>query len=313
MSQRGEHGGARLLDGRAIAREMLGETARGLADLTASSGAVAQVRVVLVGGDAASAIYARRILDTATSVGAAGRLIALAEDADAANVRGTLEELSGDPDVTGVIVQLPLPPHLDISDVIGALDPAKDLDGIHPVNAGLVSRGGHAFAPSCAEAALQILKRSAIPLAGRPTVVIGRSNVVGKPAALLLIREHATVTVCHRQTRELEARIREAEVVVVAAGSPRLVRGHAVAPGAVVIDCGINVLSDGSVVGDVDLPTVRPVAGAVTSVPGGVGPVTNAVLMEHLARAARARHTAVAALPAPPSPPTPPPSALVPS
>jgi methylenetetrahydrofolate dehydrogenase (NADP+)/methenyltetrahydrofolate cyclohydrolase len=136
---------------------------------------------------------------------------------------------------------------------------------------------------------LQILKRSQIPLAGRSAVVIGRSNVVGRPAQLLLIEEDATVTICHRQTRDLDEQIRRAEIVVVAAGAPGLVRGHALQPGAVVIDCGINVLADGRVVGDVDLPSVLQVASAVTPVPGGVGPVTNAVLMQHLALAARAQ------------------------
>ncbi len=201
----------------------------------------------------------------------------------------TLETLSEDDTVAGVILQLPLPAGLQLASIIGALDPAKDLDGIHPVNAGLVSRRAGGFAPSCAEAALQILRRSAIPMAGRPAVVIGRSNVVGRPAQLLLIEEDATVTICHRRTRDLDAQIARAEIVVVAAGSPGLVHGSAVQPGAVVIDCGINVLADGRIVGDVDLPSVLPVAGAVTPVPGGVGPVTNAVLMEHLARAARAQ------------------------
>jgi methylenetetrahydrofolate dehydrogenase (NADP+)/methenyltetrahydrofolate cyclohydrolase len=198
-----------------------------------------------------------------------------------------LEALSADPVVAGVILQLPLPAGLQLGSVIGSLDPGKDLDGIHPLNAGLISRRAGGFAPSCAEAALQILRRSGIPLAGRPAVVIGRSNVVGRPAQLLLIEEDATVTICHRQTRDLDEQVRRAEIVIVAAGSPGLVHGASIRPGAVVIDCGINVLPDGRVVGDVDLPSVLPRASAVTPVPGGVGPVTNAVLMEHLVVAAR--------------------------
>jgi methylenetetrahydrofolate dehydrogenase (NADP+)/methenyltetrahydrofolate cyclohydrolase len=286
--ERGEEN-ARLLDGRAIAHAMLAETRREIAAIAASRGFAPEVRVVLVGDDPASALYARRIVRTAEGVGSCGRIEKLESGADAEAVRGALATASGDPAVGGVILQLPLPAGLPIADVIEALDPAKDLDGIHPLNAGLVSRRSGGFAPSCAEAALQILKRSDIPLAGRPAVVVGRSNVVGRPAASLLTDEDATVTVCHRQTRDLDAYIRDAEIVVVAAGSPGLVHGNAVQRGAVIIDCGINVLADGSVRGDVDFPSVLPVAGAITPVPGGVGPVTNAVLMEHLARAARAQ------------------------
>jgi methylenetetrahydrofolate dehydrogenase (NADP+)/methenyltetrahydrofolate cyclohydrolase len=288
MTIGGEGSGARLLDGRAMAADMLAEATREIADITSARGTVPEVRVVLVGDDAASAMYARRIVATAGMVGSRGEVVRLAASVDPATVCRTLDSLSHDEAVAGVILQLPLPPGLHLGGIIGALDPTKDLDGIHPVNAGLISRRAGGFAPSCAEAALQILRRSQIQLAGRAAVVIGRSNVVGRPAQLLLIEEDATVTICHRRTRDLDDQIRRAEIVVVAAGSPGLVRGPSVRPGAVVIDCGINVLADGHVVGDVDLPSVLPVAGALTPVPGGVGPVTNAVLMEHLARAARA-------------------------
>ena len=283
----GGEGGARLLDGRVLARTMLGETRHQIADLAVARGSIPEVRIVLVGDDPACAIYARRILTSAGQVGSIGQLVTMHRDVDARTIRQVLMALSDDPAVAGVILQLPLPAGLALDDIIEALDPAKDLDGIHPVSAGLLSRRAGGFAPSCAEAAGQILKRSQIPLAGRPTVVIGRSNIVGRPAQLLLIEEDATVTVCHRQTRDLDEQIRRAEVVVVAAGSPGLVHGGAVQHGAVVVDCGINVLAGGRVVGDVDLPSVLPVASAVTPVPGGVGPVTNAVLMEHLAVAAR--------------------------
>ncbi len=290
MTLRGSDGdGAKVLDGKALANEILEEAAGDLAALGSAHGAVPGIRVVMIGDDPASAMYARRILKTAQRVGAPGELIRLDDDASGDSVRATLRSLSDDTSVGGVILQLPLPSGHELRGLIEELDPIKDLDGIHPYNAGLISRGEAGFAPSCAEAALQILKRSDIPLRGRPTVVVGRSNVVGKPAQLLLIREDATVTVCHRQTRDLRAQLRSAEIVVVAAGVPGLVQGDAIRPGAVVIDCGINVLADGNVTGDVDLPSVIPVASAVTPVPGGVGPVTNAVLMEHLARASRAQ------------------------
>jgi methylenetetrahydrofolate dehydrogenase (NADP+)/methenyltetrahydrofolate cyclohydrolase len=266
---------------------MFQETTADLASLRARHGQLPGIRVVMIGADPASAMYARRILKSAERVGASGDMISLPADAGTPAIRKALRELSDDPAVGGVIVQLPLPEGLASDGLIDELDPIKDIDGIHPWNAGRVSRGSVGFAPSCSEAALQILKRSNVPLAGRPGVVIGRSNVVGKPAELLLLDEDVTVTVCHRQTRDLDARIRAAEIVVVAAGSPGLVRGDAIQPGAVIIDCGINVLSDGTVTGDVDVESVMPVAGAVTPVPGGVGPVTNAVLMQHLARASR--------------------------
>jgi methylenetetrahydrofolate dehydrogenase (NADP+)/methenyltetrahydrofolate cyclohydrolase len=289
MSDLGAAAGARILDGKAIATDIHAETTAMLAKVSEARGFVPEVRVVLCGEDPASTVYARRIVKTAERVGSAGSIVELDGASDAAAIRALLGELSQDPKVGGVIVQLPLPDGLDASYIIESLDPAKDIDGIHALNAGLVARGEDGFAPSCAEAALQILQRSHIPIAGRPAVVIGRSNVVGKPAELLLIGEHATVTVCHRQTRHLAKEVRRAEIVVVAAGSPGLVRGDMVRPGAVVIDCGINVDADGHVVGDVDLESVQPVAGAVTTVPGGVGPVTNAVLMNHLALAARAQ------------------------
>jgi methylenetetrahydrofolate dehydrogenase (NADP+)/methenyltetrahydrofolate cyclohydrolase len=266
---------------------MLAEVRSQVAQLTTERGSAPEVRVVLVGDDPASALYARRIVLSAGQVGSRGDVIRLPADADPVSIRGMLEALSQHEAVAGVILQLPLPPTCRVGDVIGALDPAKDLDGIHPVNAGLISRRAGGFAPSCAEAALQILRRSAIPLAGQPAVVIGRSNVVGRPAQILLIEEDATVTICHRRTRDLDAQIRRAEIVVVAAGSPGLVRGQAVHPGAVVIDCGINVV-DGHVTGDVERVSVEPVAGAMTLVPGGVGPVTNAVLLRHHIAAVRA-------------------------
>lgn len=286
MTATGE-GGARILDGNALAAEINEETARELRVIATERRSMPQVRVVLSGDDAASAVYARQILKAAERVGTTGELIEVGPGADA--LRSTLHELSRDPAVGGVILQLPLPDGLELPGVIGALDPLKDLDGIHPLNAGHIARGEEGLAPSCAEAALQILKRSDIPIAGRPAVVVGRSNVVGKPAQLLLVKESATVTVCHRQTRDLAAQVRQAEIVIVAAGAPRLIRGHAIAPGAVVIDCGITVDEAGDLVGDVELDSVLPVASAVTPVPGGVGPVTNAVLMNHLARAARAQ------------------------
>ncbi|CAN5550575.1 bifunctional 5,10-methylenetetrahydrofolate dehydrogenase/5,10-methenyltetrahydrofolate cyclohydrolase [soil metagenome] len=284
-------GDSRILDGRRLAEQIYAETASDLSEFGTASGELPGVAIVMVGDDRASAVYARQIMRAAERIGSSGRLVELAGDASLEQVRAVVEQLNRDSSVAGVIFQLPLPRHLAIRTVASDLDPLKDIDGVSSLSAGLVSQGEAGFAPSCAEAAVLILKRYGIPIAGRPAVVVGRSNVVGRPAQLLLIREHATVTVCHRQTRDLGDELRRAEIVIVAAGSPGLVKGDAIRPGAVVIDCGINVLEDGSLAGDVEMASVSRVASALTAVPGGVGPVTNAVLMRHLGRAIRAQRS----------------------
>ncbi len=275
---------ARLLLGAPIAAEIRSGLAETLDRLRQGTPTLPGVSVVLVGDDPASTVYAGRILTNADRLGLPGRRIQLPAMSTTQQVAEAVARESDDPSVAGIILQLPLPSHADLTVVREALDPGKDIDGIGPRSAGLLELGADSFYPSCAEAAVVILKRSGIEVRGRRAVVIGRSNVVGKPVALLLLREHATVTVCHRQTRDLGAETRRADLVVVAAGSPGLVTGDLIRPGAVVVDCGINVV-DGAILGDVDAPSVLPVAEALTPVPGGVGPVTNALLMEHLVRA----------------------------
>ena len=211
-------------------------------------------------------------------------------EATEASVVATIRELNADPRVDGVIVQMPLPPTIRLRSVIDAIDPDKDIDGIHPLNAGLLRLGYDGFLPATAHASVEILRRSGIEIAGRDAVVVGRSAVVGMPAAFLLVKEDATVTVCHRRTRDLAARTREADIVIVAAGHPGLVTGEMLKPGAVVVDVGINIV-DGRIVGDVEFESAARVASAITPVPGGVGPLTNALLLTHLIRAAE-RHAA---------------------
>jgi methylenetetrahydrofolate dehydrogenase (NADP+)/methenyltetrahydrofolate cyclohydrolase len=244
--------------------------------------------VVIAGRDAPSIVYLEQILRSCRNVGIGGRLVEVPGRVSAAGLRERIRELNEDPLVNGIIVQMPLPRRIPLSAVLDTLDPEKDIDGIHPLNAGLLTLGYDGFLPTTAHAAVELLKRSGIPLAGRPAVVIGRSNVVGKPAALLLLREDATVTVCHSRTRNLAAVVRTAEIVVVAAGKPGLVTGDMLRRGAVVVDVGINVVGD-RIVGDVDLESVRRVASAISPVPGGVGPVTNALLLTHVLRAARSQ------------------------
>ncbi len=277
--------GARLLEGGAIAAEIRTAVAEDVATFTASQGRPPGLRVVIVGKDAPSTVYLERILRGCDKVGIDGGFVELEGEATEAKVTATVRALNADPAVDGVIVQMPLPGTIRLRAVIDAIDPAKDIDGIHPLNAGLLRLGYDGFLPATAHAAVEILRRSAIEIEGRDAVVIGRSAVVGMPAAFLLVKEDATVTVCHSRTRDLAGHVRRADIVVVAAGKPGLVTGAMLKPGAVVVDVGINVV-DGRIVGDVDFASAREVASAITPVPGGVGPLTNALLLTHLIRAA---------------------------
>ena len=282
--------GPRLLAGGAIAVEMRAGLAVDFAAFKDRWGHTPTLAVVLVGADAPSAVYLQQILRTCEKVGAHGRLVELGSDVTPDALCNEIENLNADPSVAGIIVQMPLPGHIPLRTVIDSIDPAKDIDGIHPRNAGLLSLGYDGFLPATAQASVEILKRSGIEIAGKRVVVIGRSNVVGKPAALLLMREHGTVTVLHSKTRDLAHHTRDAEVLIVAAGKPGLVTGEMLSPGVVVVDVGINVVPDGTgavrLVGDVDFESAKDVVAAITPVPGGVGPLTNALLLTHLLRAA---------------------------
>jgi methylenetetrahydrofolate dehydrogenase (NADP+)/methenyltetrahydrofolate cyclohydrolase len=244
----------------------------------------------MVGREVASSVYVQQILRSCQQVGIPSRIIELPSSARADELKRTIEALNDDAEVAGIIVQQPLPRHIPLSVLTDTIMPAKDIDGIHPLNTGLMTLGYEGFLPACAEAAVEIPKFYGYDLVGKRAVVIGRSNVVGKPVQLLLMREHCTVTVCHRRTLNLAAEIARAEIVVTAAGSAGLVKGNMLHPGALVVDVGINVVK-GRIVGDVDFESALKVAAAITPVPGGVGPVTNAVLLEHLIRAARWQQT----------------------
>jgi methylenetetrahydrofolate dehydrogenase (NADP+) / methenyltetrahydrofolate cyclohydrolase len=277
---------ARLLYGGPIAAEVRNQIKRGVADFARRYGFRPVLAAVKVGNQRASGVYVNQILRTSELVGVPTRVLDLPASTTPAELTRQLERLNDDQTVAGVIVQQPLPRAIPLSTVTDTILPAKDIDGIHPLNAGLMTLGFEGFLPACAEAAVQILKAYGYELEGKRAVVIGRSNVVGKPVQILLVREHCTVTVCHRRTRDLESAIRGAEILVVAAGHAGLVRGAMLRPGALVVDVGINVTPEG-IVGDVDFATAVEVAAAITPVPGGVGPLTNAVLLEHLLRAAR--------------------------
>jgi methylenetetrahydrofolate dehydrogenase (NADP+)/methenyltetrahydrofolate cyclohydrolase len=279
---------ARLIEGRPIAAEIRAAVHEDVEAFTEREGRAPGLAVVLVGRDAPSVVYLERILKGCAQVGIAGQFVEVPGEATEETVPEVIRRLNDDDSVDGIIVQLPLPPRIRLRAVVDAIDPAKDIDGIHPLNAGLLRLGYDGFLPATAHAAVEILRRSGIAIAGRTAVVIGRSAVVGMPAAFLLVREDATVTVCHSKTRDLRRHVKAAEIVVVAAGHPGLVTGDMLRRGAVVVDVGINVV-DGHIVGDVDFESARRVASAITPVPGGVGPLTNALLLSHLMRAANAR------------------------
>ena len=278
--------GPRLLAGGPIAAEIRASLAEDFARFKERWGYAPSLAIVLVGADAPSAVYLRQILRTCDKVGVSGRLVEIGADVTADGLCTEIERLNADPAVAGIIVQMPLPAHIPRRTVIDSIDPAKDIDGIHPRNAGLLSLGYEGFLPATAQAAVEILKRSGIEIAGKRVVVVGRSNVVGKPAALLLLREHGSVTILHSKTRDLGHHTRDAEILIVATGRPGLITGEMLSPGVVVVDVGINVVGE-ELVGDVDFESAKDVVAAITPVPGGVGPLTNALLLSHLLRAAR--------------------------
>jgi methylenetetrahydrofolate dehydrogenase (NADP+) / methenyltetrahydrofolate cyclohydrolase len=281
----GSTGTARLLEGGPIASEIRAAVAEDVVSFMTRHGRPPGLAVVIIGRDAPSTVYLEQILRGCAKVGIDARFAELEGEATEASVVAAIRELNADPSIDGVIVQMPLPPTIRLRTVIDAIDPAKDIDGIHPLNAGLLRLGYDGFLPATAHAAVEILRRSGIELAGRDALVIGRSAVVGMPAAFLLVQEDATVTVAHSRTRDLAGHVARADIVVVAAGQPGLVTGAMLKPGAVVVDVGINLV-EGHVRGDVDFESARDVASAITPVPGGVGPLTNALLLTHLIRAA---------------------------
>jgi methylenetetrahydrofolate dehydrogenase (NADP+) / methenyltetrahydrofolate cyclohydrolase len=280
---------ARRLEGAPFATEIRERVAADVAAYLQDHGHPPGLAVVVCGRSAPSMVYLERILKACAQVGIEGSFVDIeGEDPRGieAELTAALDRLNRDPRVAGIIVQQPLPAGVRLKALVDAIDPLKDIDGIHPLNAGLLRLGYEGFIPATAHAALEMVHRSGVDLKGADAVVIGRSPVVGMPLSFMLVKEDATVTVCHSKTRDLADKVRRADVVVVAAGQPRLVTGAMLKPGAVVIDVGINVV-DGRIVGDVDFDSAEKVASAITPVPGGVGPLTNALLLSHLMRAAQ--------------------------
>jgi methylenetetrahydrofolate dehydrogenase (NADP+)/methenyltetrahydrofolate cyclohydrolase len=284
--------GALIIDGKARAQALRAEVAAKVERLKAGCGVTPGLSVVLVGEDPASQIYVR---NKAAATRAAGMLSLehkLGADTTQAALLALIGDLNRRQDVHGILVQLPLPAHIDARKVIEAVDPAKDADGFHPLNAGRLASGGNAIVPCTPAGCLMLLKSVQEDLAGARAVVIGRSNIVGKPMAQLLLNENCTVTIAHSHTRDLPALAREADILVAAAGRAQMVKGSWIKPGAVVIDVGIQRVPAGEgktrLVGDVAFAEAAEVAGAITPVPGGVGPMTIACLLQNTLEAARA-------------------------
>jgi len=278
---------AHILDGRALAKTMGAEIAADAERFLKEHGWEPGIAVVQVGGDPASSWYVKQIRRSFTRAGMRCALHELAETATAEELAALLQELNADDRTNGIIVQMPLPEHIPQSLVTDLLDPAKDVDGIHPLNAGRLMQGDlDAFAPATPAGGMEILRRSGIELRGKHAVMVGRSNIVGRPMALLMLHQHATVTICHSRTPDLGAVTREGDILVAAVGRAKIITGDMIKPGAVVVDFGVNVVDD-ALIGDVDTEAAMEVAGYVTPVPGGTGPMTNVMLMANTLAAAK--------------------------
>ena len=281
--------GARVIDGRAVAASVRARVADGVRDLAAAhNGRTPGLATVLAGDDPASELYVRRKGEASEEVGIRSIHHRLGSDAEPGELVELVDRLGADAEVDGILVQLPLPPQHDQDAVIARIDPAKDVDGLTATSAGLLAQGRPGLVPSTPRGIVQLLAAAGTELAGAEAVIVGRSILVGRPLASLFLSANATVTVCHSRTRDLAGVCRRADVLVAAAGSPRLVGAEMVKPGAAVIDVGTNRTDEG-LVGDVDFEAVREVAGVITPVPGGVGPMTIAMLLDNTLVAARRR------------------------
>lgn len=276
---------ARVIDGKAIAARFRAECAVRVARLK-ERGVTAGLAVVIVGDHAASKVYVRNKALACGAVGMHSEVHALSSDTTQAHLLKFVQNLNDDPDIHGILVQLPLPGAIDARRVIGAIAPQKDVDGFHYSNVGALVAGDAAFYPCTPWGVMKLLEEEGIAVEGKHAVVVGRSNIVGKPMALMLLNAGATVSICHSKTRDLAAMTRQADILVTAVGKARMFGADMVKPGAVVIDVGINRLPDGKLAGDVDYEPVAKVASHITPVPGGVGPMTIAMLLGNTIKSA---------------------------
>lgn len=276
---------ARILDGKSLAAQIRAEV-KVKVDALTQRGTRPGLAVVLAGDDPASRVYVRNKVRACEEVGVRSQQIDYPASVTQAELIACIRKLNADPTVHGILVQLPLPKQIESASVLEAVSPQKDVDGFHAESMGALLAGAPGFVPCTPAGVMRMLAHWKVPLAGMRAVVIGRSNIVGKPVALLLLQRDATVTICHSKTKDLGAIAKQADILIAAIGRPKLVGAAMVKPGACVIDVGVNRLPDGSLAGDVDFHAVSDVAGWITPVPGGVGPMTIAMLLENCVKAA---------------------------
>lgn len=274
-----------IIDGKQIAQEIKSEVKEAVEEIR-KQGVAPGLAVVLVGENPASQVYVRQKEKACEEVGIVSYKYELSEETTEEKLLSVVAELNADEKVHGILVQLPLPEQLDEKRVIEAISPAKDVDGFHPINMGRLLTGEPEFVPCTPQGVIELIERSGFEIRGQKAVIVGRSNIVGKPVAILLLMRHATITMCHTRTRDLAGETRQADILVVAAGRPGVITGEMVKEGVIVIDVGINRVK-GKLVGDVDFETVSKKAKAITPVPGGVGPMTVAMLMKNTLKAAK--------------------------
>jgi len=278
---------ARLIDGKALAQGIRERIAKDVVELHAKAGIRPGLAAILVGDDPASKLYVKNKQKACDAAGIYVDEHKLPASTTQAELLALIEKVNADPNVHGILVQLPLPKQIDSKDILDAVSPPKDADGFHPYNMGRLVEGTAMFTPCTPKGIMKMIESTGVAIEGKRAVVVGRSNIVGKPTALLLMHRNATVTVCHSKTRDLPAVCREAEILVVAIGKARFLTGDMVRAGAVVVDVGVNRLADGTFVGDVDFGPVSERASWISPVPGGVGPMTIAMLLENTLESAK--------------------------
>ncbi len=281
---------AQILDGKKIALECRAQIKERVARFFQEEGVAPGLAVILVGENPASEVYVRNKEIACKKAGITSFHHALPDTATQAELESLIDELNEDPKVHGILLQLPLPDQLSADELLRRIRPEKDADGFHPMSAGLLAVGQPSFVPCTPKGVIVLLERTGIELSGKDAIVVGRSNIVGKPVAHLLLQKNATVTIAHSRTTALDEKVRAADIVVAAVGRPQMIQGDWIKPGAVVIDVGINRLEDGSIVGDVEYEAAAERASHITPVPGGVGPMTVAMLLENTLEGAMAAH-----------------------
>jgi methylenetetrahydrofolate dehydrogenase (NADP+)/methenyltetrahydrofolate cyclohydrolase len=281
---------AALIDGKAISAQLRAQCRAQVSEEFAPRGIVPGLAVVLVGENPASRVYVRNKIAACAEVGIVSRSLELPDTLSEAELLAKIAALNADPAINGILVQLPLPKHIAVSKVLKAIDPDKDVDGFNLENVGGLVTGERVLEPCTPAGCIKMLEMCGIAIEGKHAVIVGRSNIVGKPVAMMLLARGATVSICHSKTRDLGAMTRQGDILVAAVGVPKMIKGSMVKPGAVVLDVGINRMSDGKLCGDVDFDEVRNVAAHITPVPGGVGPMTIAMLMFNTVLAARRAH-----------------------